>query len=231
MLLATRVAATENMADTWALLETAMTRHGRPAMLLHDGSIAFSGVRQGRGQVTDLQWQLRRLGIHQIVSLAPPPANLRQEGTRLAAPAPLARRPPRRREQHRPATPGRRLRRGVQHRTPPPGHRPGHPRTALPGHRQGHTRTTGSASTPDIPGRVTAGRTGRVPLGPGGHSITLGHAWTGTTLTVLRHDLDAVIFHGPHLIRRIRINPHLKIQPSGLTPGRPPRSEVPSAMS
>ena len=68
LLLATRVAPSENMADTWALLQTAMDRHGRPALLLHDGSVAFSGVRQGRGQVTDLQWQLRRLGVHQIVS-------------------------------------------------------------------------------------------------------------------------------------------------------------------
>ena len=33
-------------------------------------------------------------------------------------------------------------------------------------------------------GEVTAGRTGRVVLGPGGYSITLGHAWTGATLTV-----------------------------------------------
>ena len=48
MLLATRVAPSENMADTWALLQNAMARHGRPAMLLHDGSIAFSGVRRGR---------------------------------------------------------------------------------------------------------------------------------------------------------------------------------------
>ncbi len=68
MVLATRVAPSENMADTWALLQTAMTRHGRPALLLHDGSIAFSGVRHSRSPVTDLQWQLRRLGVHQIVS-------------------------------------------------------------------------------------------------------------------------------------------------------------------
>ena len=80
-------------------------------------------------------------------------------------------------------------------------------------------------------GEVTAGRTGRVTLGPGGYAINLGHAWVGATLTVLRHDLDAVIFHGPHLIRRVRINPDTKIQPSGLTPGRPPRTAVPSAMS
>jgi len=80
-------------------------------------------------------------------------------------------------------------------------------------------------------GEVTAGRTGRVPLGPGGYSITLGHAWVGATLTVLRHDLDAVIFHGSDLIRRVRINPQVKIQPSGLTPGRPPPTAVPSAMS
>ena len=132
MLLATRVAPTENMADTWALLETAMTRHGRPALLLHDGSIAFSGVRQGRGQVTDLQWQLRRLGVHQIVSSPHHPQTCGKKGA-TGSPCTAGWTPPRRRDHHRPTTPGRRLRRGVQHRTPPPRHRPGHPRPALPG--------------------------------------------------------------------------------------------------
>ena len=105
-----------------------------------------------------------------------------------------------------------------------------------PQHRYQATTKAGPDPTKDLPpltfhGEVTAGRTGRVSLGPGGYSITLGHDWVGATLTVLRHDLDAVIFHGHHLIRRVQINPQVKSQPSGLTQGRPPRNPVPSAMS
>ncbi len=231
LLLATRVAPSENMADTWALLQNAMTRHGRPALLLHDGSVAFSGVRQGRGQVTDLQWQLRRLGVHQVVSSPHHPQTC---GKKERDWQPL----------HRwldahpdPATIAdlqrlvdaydavfntERAHQGIGRVTP--------------AQRYQGTAKAEPGAAEELPpltfhGEVTAGRTGRVPLGPGGYSITLGHAWVGATLTVLRHDLDAVIFHGSHLIRRVRINPQVKIQPSGLTPGRPPRTAVPSAMS
>lgn len=231
MLLATRVAPSENMADTWALLQEAMTRHGRPAMLLHDGSIAFSGVRQGRGQVTDLQWQLRRLRIHQVVSS---PYHPQTCGKKERDWQPLHRWL----DAHPTAASIAELQRLVDaydavfntERT-----HQGIGRVT-PQHRYRATAKAEPAPTQDLPpltfhGEAVAGRTGRVGLGPGGYSITLGHAWTGATLTVLRHDLDAVIFHGPHLIRQIRINPQVKIQPSGLTPGRPPRNAVPSAMS
>ena len=229
LLLATRVAPTENMADSWALLETAMTRHGRPAVLLHDGSIAFSGVRQGRGQVTDLQWQLRRLGVHQVVSSPHHPQTCGKKERDWqplhrwldAHPAPDSIADLQRLvDTYDVVFNTERPHQGIGRVTP----------------AQRYQATAKADPTKDLPpltfqGEVIAGRTGRVPLGPGGYSITLGHAWVGATLTVLRHDLDAVIFHGPHLIRRIRINPDTKIQPSGLTPGRPPRSAVPSAMS
>ena len=220
MLLATRVAATENMADTWALLETAMTRHGRPAMLLHDGSIAFSGVRQGRGQVTDLQWQLRRLGVHQIVSSPHHPQTC---GKKERDWQPL----------HRwlDAHPAAATSTDLQHlvdaydavfNTERPHQGIGR---VTPEQRYRATAKATPDTTGDLPPLTFRGESPPAAPdachGPGRHSITLGHAWTGTTLTVLRHDLDAVIFHGPHLIRRIRITPHLKIQPSGLTPDDP----------
>jgi len=231
LLLATRVAPSENMADTWALLQDAMDRHGRPAMLLHDGSIAFSGVRPGRGQVTELQWQLRRLGVHQIVSSPHHPQTC---GKKERDWQPLHRWL----DAHPDATSIAELQHlvdayDVVFNTQRPHQGIGR---VTPDHRYQATAKAGPGSTEDLPpltfhGDVVAGRTGRVSLGPGGYSITLGHDWVGTTLTVLRHDLDAVIFHGPHLIRRIRINPDTKIQPSGLPTGRPPRSPLPSAMS
>ena len=231
LLLATRVAPSENMADTWALLEGAMARHGRPAMLLHDGSIAFSGVRQSRSPVTDLQWRLRRLGVHQIVSS---PYHPQTCGKKERDWQPLHRWL----DAHPAAASIADLQRLVdaydvvfntERRHQGIGR-------VTPAQRYQATAKAAAAPPDQLPpltfhGDVTAGRTGRVPLGPGGYSITLGHAWVGATLTVLRHDLDAVIFHGPDLIRRIRINPHTKTQPSGLTPGRPPHARVPSAMS
>ena len=68
MLLATLAAPAENSAAAIEVLTTAMDRHGRPAALLHDGAMAYSGRRRGRDQVTEVQWWLARLGIHQIVS-------------------------------------------------------------------------------------------------------------------------------------------------------------------
>ena len=140
MLLATRVAPSENMADTWALLRE-RDDPARPAGVAAARRVdrvqrGPPGPRPGHRPAMAAAPAGRAPGR----VLAAPPANLRQEGTRLAAAAPLARRPPRRRDHRRPATPGRRLRRGVQHRTPPPRHRPGHPRPALPGHRQGRAR-------------------------------------------------------------------------------------------
>ena len=231
LLLATRAAPSENMADTWALLQTAMDRHGRPAMLLHDGSIAFSGVRHGRNAVTDLQWQLRRLGIHQVVSS---PYHPQTCGKKERDWQPLHRWL----DAHPAAASIAELQRLVDtydavFNTQRPHQGIGR---VTPEQRYHATAKAQPDPTQQLPpltfqGEVIAGRTGRIGLGPGGYSITLGHAWVGATLTVLRHDLDAVIFHGPDLIRRVRINPDTKIQPSGLTPGRPPRTAVPSAMS
>lgn len=229
MVLATRVAVSENMTDTWELLQQAIARYGRPAVLLHDGSVAFSGKRPGRGQVTDLQWQLRRLGVHQVVSS---PYHPQTCGKKERDWQPL----------HRwlDAHPAQatisdlqrlidaydavfnteRAHQGIGRATP---------------HQRYHA-TAKAQPDGDLPpltfhAHLTAGRTGRVLLGPGGHSVTLGHQWTGAHLDVLRHDLDVAIFDGPHLIRRLRIDPDIKTQPSGLRVGRPPRSELPSALS
>lgn len=231
MVLSTRVAPSENMADTWALLETAMARHGRPALLLHDGSVAFSGVRQSRSPVTDLQWRLRHLGVHQIVSS---PYHPQTCGKKERDWQPLHRWL----DAHPAAATIAELQRlvdayDVVFNTERPHQGIGR---VTPQHRYQATAKAASAPPEQLPPLtfhrdVTAGRTGRVSLGPGGYSITLGHAWVGATLTVLRHDLDAVIFHGTDLIRRVRINPQTKNQPSGLPVGRPPRRPVPSAMS
>ena len=181
--------------------------------------------------ITDLQWQLRRLGVHQIVSS---PYHPQTCGKKERDWQPLHRWL----DAHPAAASSTELQRLLDaydavFNTERPHQGIGR---VTPEQRYQATAKAEPDPTQDLhpltfQGQIIAGRTGRVGLGSGGYSITLGHAWVGATLTVLRHDLDAVIFHGPHLIRRIRINPDTKIQPSGLTPGRPPRTAVPSAMS
>lgn len=229
LVLATRVARSENMADTWALLQTAIERHGRPVALLHDGSVAFSGTRHRHGQVTDLQWQLRRLGVHQIVSS---PYHPQTCGKKERDWQPLHRWL----DAHPDAATMTDLQRLVDaydvvfntQRT-----------------HQGIGRTTPAArynatpkALPAAPEQlaaitytreVTATSNGTLALGPGGYRLALGHAWTGATLTVIRHDLDVVIFDHDTIVRRLRIDPNRQRQPSGLARGRPPR--LPSAMS
>lgn len=230
MTLGTRVAGSENMADTWSLLEETMTAHGRPAILLHDGSIAFSGKRAGRGQVIELEWRLRMLGIKQIVSSPHHPQTCgKKERDWQPLHQWLDARPP------AASIPDLQLlvdaydvifntvrtHQGIG-RVPP--------------QQRYHASEKATPGPPeDLPTvthikEITARHSGRVNLGPGDHSIALGHAWTGAKITVVRQDLDVVLFAGTTIVRRLRIDPTRKIQPSGIKPGRPPKA-VPSAMS
>lgn len=221
MAMGTRVASSENMADTWALLEEAMTRHGRPAILLHDGAAAFSGARRGRGQITDLEWRLRRLGIKQIVSSpyhpqtcgkkerdwrplhqwldARPPATSLTELQRLVDAYDAVFNTVRTHQGIGRVTPQQRYQASTKAEPAPPEELP----TVT------HLR------------EVTARAGGVVPLGPGRYSLALGHAWTGASITVVRQDLDVVLFAGDTIIRRLRIDPTRLQQPSGLKRGRP----------
>ena len=231
LLLASRVADSENMADTWALLQDAMRQHGRPAMLLHDGSIAFSAVRQGRHQVTDLQWHLRRLGIVQVVSSPHHPQTCGKKEREWSALHRWL-------DAHPAAATIAELQRlvdtyaaffnterphqGIGRVTPSQRYR-AHPKAEpLPA-----TELPTVTFVDEVSAKYPAGR---VPLGPGGYTITLGHQWVAATVTVVRHDLDVAIFHGPDIIRTLRIDPSRQRQPSGLPLGRPPQP-LPSGMS
>jgi transposase InsO family protein len=60
LILASRAAPAENTAHAWALMETALARHGRPVMLLSDGGTAFT-ARRTTGGVSVFE---RRLAAH-----------------------------------------------------------------------------------------------------------------------------------------------------------------------
>lgn len=228
MLLSTLAAPAESSAAAIAVLTTAMERHGRPAALLHDGAMAYSGRRAGRGQVSEVQWWLARLGIHQIVSSPYHPQTCgKKEREWQGLHRWLAAHPhpssivelQRLLDAYDAVFNHERTHQGIGRVTPA-------------------TRYTATAKAVPSAGtalpvatfhrEVIASAHGEIPLGSN-HSIRLGHQWTGAHLTVLRHDLDVVIFDGAHLIRQLRIDPTRRRQPSGLRPGRPRTHGVPSA--
>jgi transposase InsO family protein len=223
MAIGTRVASSENMADTWTLLEDAMTRHGRPAILLHDGAAAFSGTRRGRGQITDLEWRLRRLGIKQVVSSPYHPQTCGKKERDwqplhqwLDARTPARTLPELQRlvDAYDAVFNTIRTHQGIGRITPEQRYRaspkaePGPPEE-LP--TVTHLR------------EVTARARGIVPLGPGRYTLALGHTWAGASITVVRQDFDVVLFAGQTIIRRLPIDPSRLSQPSGLKRGRPPK--------
>ena len=229
--LGTRVASNENMADAWTLLEETMLRHGRPAILLHDGAVAFSGLRQGRGQVTDLEWRLRMLGVKQVVSCPYHPQTCgKKERDWRPLHQWLDARPPAATitdlqllvDAYDIIFNTTRPHQGIGRVTPQ--QRYGATPKAEPGPPE-------DLATITYLKEVTARAKGVVPLGPGKHSIALGHPWTGAKVTVVRQDLDVVIFTGDTIIRRLRIDPTRQGQPSGLKRGRPPKNQIPSTMS
>ena len=220
MLLASLAAPSENAAAAIEVLTTAMQRHGRPVALLHDGAMAYSGRRRGRDQVTEVQWWLARLGVHQIVS-----------------------------SPYHPQTCGKKerewqgLHRWLAAHTSPSSIGElqqlldaydmvfNHERThqgigrVTPATRYTATGKAEPSTNPPLPVTtfhhdVIAGAHGEIPLGTN-HSIRLGHQWTGAHLSVLRHHHDVIVFDGTHAIRHLRIDPTQRRQPSGLTPGRP----------
>jgi len=65
---------------------------------------------------------------------------------------------------------------------------------------------------------VTVDVRGSVPIGRR-YLVQVGRRWTGATMTVIRQDLHAGIFHGNALIRELIIDPTRRYQPSGQPAG------------
>ena len=151
MLLATLVAPAENSAAAIEVLTVAMQRHGRPAALLHDGAMGLQRPPPWPGPDHRSPVVAGPAGGPPDRLLSLPPTDLRQEGTRVAGPAPVAGCPPHRRQHRRAATAGRRLRRCLQPRTHPSGHRPGHSRRPVRRHHQSHPRDRHRAAEGDLP--------------------------------------------------------------------------------
>lgn len=230
MLLATLAAPAENSAAAIEVLTTAMERHGRPAALLHDGAMAYSGRRRGRDQVTEVQWWLARLGVHQIVSSPYHPQTCGKKEREwqglhrwLAA--------------HPTASNLAELQRLLDAYDAVFNHERTHQGIGrvTPATRYAATAKAGPALETPLPvptfhHEVIASAHGQIPLGSN-HTLRLGPQWTGAHLHVLRHDLDVIVFDGAHIIRQLRIDPTRRRQPSSRKPGRPPNKPLPSGLS
>jgi transposase InsO family protein len=220
LILATRAAPAETTTQAWALMETAMARHGMPVMLLSDGGSAFTS-RRTTGGISVFEQRVRAHGINPVVSSPRHPQTCGkkerdwQPVKRWLSAHPAARdllelqrlldcydvlfNTERPHQGINGATPAERYQ-ATAKAQPEPGPRPA------------------PISYKDI--RVRA--SGRVDLG-NRFQVSIGHHWTGATVTVVRDNLDVAILHDGKLIKRLVIDPNRKSQVSGLKRGRPPQ--------
>jgi transposase InsO family protein len=223
MILASRAAPAENTLEAWALVETALARHGRPVMLLSDGGSAFTS-RRTTGGISVFEQRLRDQGINPVVSsprhpqtcgkkerdwqplkrwlAAHPPATTLAELQSLLDAYDVLFNTDRPHQGINGATPAERYAASAK-AVPAPG-----PLAPPVSHSQRQVRASG-----------------RVDLG-NRFSVCLGHQWTGATVTVVRDDLDVAILHEGQLIKRLTIDTSRKSQASGLKRGRPPNTLV-----
>jgi len=223
MILASRAAPAENTLEAWALVETALARHGRPVMLLSDGGSAFTS-RRTTGGISVFEQRLREQGINPVVSsprhpqtcgkkerdwqplkrwlAAHPPAATLAELQSLLDAYDVLFNTDRPHQGINGATPAERYAASAK-AVPAPG-----PLAPPLSHSERQVRASG-----------------RVDLG-NRFSVGLGHEWTGAKVTVVRDDLDVAILHEGQLIKRLTIDTSRKSQNSGLKRGRPPKALV-----
>ncbi len=226
-IMATRAAASENAADAWECMLTAMRRHGAPAAVLSDGALAFT-ARRVSGGLGDFEALLRAHGIAPIVSSPNHPQTCgKKEREWSTLDRWLSVRPPaedvpalqRQLDTYDAFFNSVRNHQGIGGQTPD----------------QRYHATAKAGPTPHpLPPPMTCtnvkvATTGTVPIGHR-QSTSIGVEWAHSRVDVIRDGLDVAIVHNNHLIRTLRIDPTRRYQPSGRKPGpRPP--PLPSDMS
>lgn len=210
-IMATRAAVSENSADAWQTMLTAMGRHGAPAAVLSDGGSAFTD-RRHRGGLNSFEALLRAHGIYPIVSSPQHPQTCGKKEREWATCARwLAAHPA------ADDLAGRQRQLDIYDAV----YNADRPHQALggntPDQRYAATTKDGPADRA-LPGPVRCTRAkvttaGAVGLG-NRYATSVGTQWAHTVVDVVRDNLDVVIIHNDHIIKTLRIDPQRRYQPN-----------------
>lgn len=208
-IMATRAACSENTADSWACIQTAMERYGAPAMFLSDNGSAFSQRRKNR-TLGELEARLRLSGILPVtssighpqtcgkkerewqtldlwLSARPLAASLAELQTQLDAYDLI-----------------------FNHQRPHQAHG-----GKTPAERYAEVDKAAAADTPLAApmqvNTVKVRRNGVIDLGRK-MKMSIGKQWAHATVTVLREDPAIAIFHNDELIEFLHIDPDREYQ-------------------
>jgi transposase InsO family protein len=212
-----RVADTESGPEAWACLSAAIDRHGPPAMLLSDNSLAFNGSR--RHVEVDMQRRLRELGIAQVAASVHHPQTCGKSEREHQTMQRWLR-------AHPPTATKADLEALLDHYEEVYNQQRPHQGLGgldTPEERYAATAKAVPANRP-IPAPVLGHdvkvtRTGEVPAH--GASIHIGREWADTDVHVIRQGNHVAVFHHGHLLHATAIDPTRRYQPSGRKPGRP----------
>ncbi|WP_157361786.1 DDE-type integrase/transposase/recombinase [Haloechinothrix halophila] len=230
--LASRAAVSENAADAWGCMLTALTRHGRPAILLSDGGAAFTA--RHRGGWAAFEANLRALAITPAVASPHHPQTCgKKEREWQTLKRWLRARP----------TAANLTELQQQLDLYDAAYNALRPHQALDGHTpderyaQRHTTSDNNDDTPPAPlpplpvvRDVKASTTGTVAIGRH-QQAQVGIQWQHAQLTVFRDGNRVAIFHRDHLVRALDADPNRRYQPLGSRPGPPrrPRLALPNS--
>lgn len=208
-IMASLAAVSENTNDVWACIETAMTRHGAPAMFLSDNGSAFS-QRRTRGIMGEVEARLRLSGVLPVtssishpqtcgkkerewstlerwLSARPTAMNLNELQTQLDAYDLV-----------------------FNHDRPHQAHG-----GKTPAERYAEVDRATAASTPLAApfqiNDVKVRRNGVIDLGRKA-KMSIGKQWAGATVTILREDPAIAIFHDNDLVEFIHLDPDREYQ-------------------
>jgi transposase InsO family protein len=209
-IMATRAARSENTADAWACVQSAIKRHGAPAMFLSDNGPAFS-QRRGKGIMSEFEARLRGAGILPVTSSVGRPQTCgKKEREWQTLDRWLAAREPAKdlaalqvqldaydlifNDQRRHQALG-----GLT------------PSQAYDRAEKAHPADRPLAAPAELR-RVQVWANGAVSLGHS-QTISIGREWAHTPIDVLREDPTCALFHQGQLLEIFQINPDLKHQP------------------
>lgn len=222
MILATVAAERENFTSLWACTEQALTRHGRPLLMLSDNGGALSAKIRHGGAYSQYELRLAKLGIAHITSS---PYHPQTCGKKEREWQPLKRWLRSRQaadtlddlqrliDSYDVVFNTRRRHQGIGNLTP----------------QQRYQATPKAAPDPDHPvpsrSQIHTARVhprGRIRINS--LTIAIGNAWTGATVQYLLDGDNAVIFFGNTLIRQLTIDRTRNYQ---ALPGRAQRARKP----